>query len=206
MQPKTEKTSPAERLERQIQFIVEIDKLKTVIRRTYLMDGQRRENTAEHSWHIAVMAMLLAEYANQPVDVPRVVKMALIHDIVEIDAGDTFIYDAKGATDKVERERAAADRLFALLPADQEAEFRALWDEFEERQTPESRFAASLDRFIPQLHNYNTKGGSWKEHGIPYDQVYAKNLSMREGSEQLWQYAVGVLDKAVAECYLTKTV
>lgn len=195
----------AERLERQVRFIVEIDKLKNVIRRTYIMDGLRHENTAEHSWHIAVMAMVLAEHSNQPVDLSRVIRMALIHDIVEIDAGDTFIYDAQAALDKAERERHAADRLFSLLPADQAAEFRALWDEFEERRTPESKFAASLDRFIPQLHNYKTQGGSWKDHGVTYDRVVAKNASMKDGSERLWEYATGVLDKAVAEGHLLKT-
>src|SRR4051812_31121838 len=121
------------RLEKQIRFIVEIDKLKTIIRRTYLINEKRNENTAEHSWHLAVAAMVLAEHANEPVDLAKVLKMALIHDIVEIDAGDTFIYDTKGSLDKSERERAAADRLFALLPPEQGREFRALWDEFEER-------------------------------------------------------------------------
>src|SRR4051794_9795204 len=120
-----------ERLEKQLQFIVEIDKLKSIYRRTYLIDGERKENTAEHSWHLAIVAIILAEYANEAINIERVVKMALIHDIVEVDAGDTYIYDTQGALDKAERERLAADRIFALLPADQEAEFRALWEEFD---------------------------------------------------------------------------
>jgi putative hydrolase of HD superfamily len=194
-----------ERLEQQVRFILEIDKLKSIIRRTYLINDRRNENTAEHSWHIAVMAMILAEYSNDPIDVGRVIKMALIHDIVEIDAGDTFVYDAHAALDKSERERVAAERLFGLLPSDQAGELRALWEEFEERDTPESRFAAALDRFIPQLHNYHTHGGSWKEHGITHDRVVAKNVTMGEGAAELWEWTQRLLDDAVAKGFLTKT-
>src|SRR6185369_16498977 len=147
----------AERFERQIRFVLEIDKLKTIIRRTYLLNTDRAENTAEHSWHLAVMAILLAEHANEPVNVAKVVKMVLVHDIVEIDAGDTYFYDSNAALDKPEREMAAADRIFALLPEDQAKELRDLWDEFEDGRTPEARFALALDRFIPQLHNYYTQ-------------------------------------------------
>src|SRR5215831_19034496 len=170
------------RLEKQIRFIVEIDKLKTVYRRTSLINERRKENTAEHSWHIAVMAMILADYSNVKINLEKVLKMALVHDIVEIDAGDTFVYDAKGTLDKAERERAAASRLFGLLPSDQAEELRALWDEFEARETAEARFAATMDRFIPQLHNYHNEGGSWKEHGITHDRVVARNSTMAEGS------------------------
>src|SRR5436309_14613445 len=141
-----------DRFERQIRFILEIDKLKGILRRTYLLNVDRAENTAEHSWHLAIMAILLAEHANEPVDVARVVKMVLIHDIVEIDAGDTYCYDTEAALNKAERERAAADRIFGILPEDQSRELRELWDEFEEGRTPEARFALALDRFIPQLH------------------------------------------------------
>src|SRR5262245_59404725 len=178
----------AERLEQQIRFIVEIDKLKSVYRRTYLINERRNENTAEHSWHLAMTAMLLVEYANEPVDVLKVIKMALIHDIVEIDAGDTFVYDLQALFDKAESERAAADRLFRLLPDDQGQEFRRLWEEFESRESPEARFAAALDRFVPQLHNYYTSGGSWREHGITHDRVVANNVTMREGAARLWDW------------------
>src|SRR5215510_13981258 len=140
-----------ERFERQIQFILEVDKLKTILRRTYLLNTDRAENTAEHSWHLAMMAILLAEHANEPVNVNHVVKMVLIHDIVEIDAGDTYFYDSAAEVDKSERERAAADRLFAILPPDQADELRKLWEEFETGTSAEARFALALDRFIPQL-------------------------------------------------------
>jgi putative hydrolase of HD superfamily len=193
------------RLEKQIQFIVEVDKLKTVYRRTYLINERRNENTAEHSWHIAVMAMILAEYSNDKIDLGKVLKMALVHDIVEIDAGDTFVYDPKGVLDKGEREREAADRLFNLLPADQAQEMRALWDEFEARETPEARFAAAMDRFMPQLHNYHTQGGSWKEHGITHDRVVARNRTMEEGATALWEWTQRLLEDAVAKGFLTKT-
>jgi putative hydrolase of HD superfamily len=193
------------RLEKQIRFIVEIDKLKSVQRRTYLINERRNENTAEHSWHIAVMAMILAEYSNAKIDLAKVLKMALVHDIVEIDAGDTFVYDPNGSLDKAERERNAADRLFSLLPSDQAVEFRALWDEFEARETPEARFAATMDRFIPQLHNYHTQGGSWKEHAITHDRVVARNRTMDEGATEIWQWTQRLLDDAVAKGFLTKT-
>ena len=186
-----------ERLEQQIQFILEIDKLKTIFRRTYLLNADRLENTAEHSWHLAIMAILLAEHANDPVDVSRVIKMVLVHDIVEIDAGDTYYYDTAAALDKAAREHAAADRLFKLLPADQGKELRDLWEEFESCQTADARFAASLDRFIPQLHNYHTHGKSWQEHGITSDRVIERNACIAEGSAGLWEWAAALLDDAV---------
>lgn len=194
-----------ERLEQQIRFIVEIDKLKSVYRRTYLINERRNENTAEHSWHLAMTAMLLAEYSNEAVDVLKVLKMALIHDIVEIDAGDTFVYDLQALSDKAERERAAADRLFRLLPDDQGQEFRRLWEEFESRESPEARFAAALDRFVPQLHNYYTSGGSWRVHGITHDRVVAKNVTMREGAARLWDWTIKLLDDAVRKGFLAKS-
>jgi putative hydrolase of HD superfamily len=195
----------SQRLEQQIRFIVEIDKLKNVYRRTYLINEKRNENTAEHSWHLAVMALVLAEYSNERIDIARVLKMTLIHDIVEIDAGDTFVYDASASIDKAEREQKAANRLFALLPADQAAEMRALWDEFELRESPEARFAAALDRFIPQLHNYYNQGGSWKDHAITHDRVVARNATMDEGASALWEWVKKLLDDAVTKGYLTKT-
>jgi putative hydrolase of HD superfamily len=192
------------RLEQQIRFIVEIDKLKTIRRRTYVIDENRSENTAEHSWHIAVMAMILAEYANEKIDVTKVVKMALVHDIVEIDAGDTFMYDTVGALDKAEREQRAAERIFNLLPADQAVEMRALWDEFEARQTAEARFAAAMDRLTPQLQNFNTNGGSWKDHAISRERVIDRNRTMGEGSADLWEFTQRLLDRAVERGILDK--
>lgn len=188
-----------DRIGQQIRFCVEIDKLKAVLRRTWLTDRSRRENSAEHSWHFALMAVLLAEHAAAPgVDVLRVVKMALVHDLVEIDAGDTFVYDDEASADKPQRERAAAERIFGLLPADQGTEFRALWEEFEARRTPEARFAAALDRLQPILNNFHTDGAAWREHGITARQVIARNRHMAEGSPVLWQYAEGLIREAVA--------
>jgi len=189
-----------QRLEQQVGFILEIDRLKMIDRRTYLTDTSRFENSAEHSWHIAVMAMLLAEHADTPeLDSLRVIKMLLIHDLVEIDAGDTFAYDRAAHADKEAREQAAADRLFGLLPADQAAEFRGLWEEFESRQTPEAKFAAALDRLQPLLHNLYTHGKSWREHGVRKSQVVSLNRHMAEGAPELWSYAEKWLEKAVAE-------
>jgi len=191
------------RLAKQVEFIVEIDKLKQVYCRTWLADKSRRENDAEHSWHLGVMAVLLLEHAQQPqLDLLRVLKMVLIHDLVEIDAGDTFAYDDAGAMDKAERETAAADRVFGLLPADQAAEFRTIWEEFEARRTPEAKYAAALDRFQPMLHNYVTQGKAWQEHGITADQVIARNQHMVEGSPALWDYAREFVADAVAKGYL----
>jgi putative hydrolase of HD superfamily len=193
----------SERLERQLRFIVEIDKLKSVFRQTLLMHGKRYENDAEHSWHIAVMALLLSEYASgQKLDIARVMKMALVHDLVEIDAGDTFCYDEKGAQTKLAREQSAADRIFGILPADQASEIRALWDEFEARQTPEARFAAALDRLQPLLHNYNTQGASWQKHGVTSDKVLARNKHIEEGAPVLWEYAENLIRDAVEKGYL----
>jgi len=194
--------TPNERFERQIRFVLEIDRLKTIIRRTYLLHADRAENTAEHSWHLAMMAILLSEYANEPVEVSRVVKMVLIHDIVEIEAGDTYFYDAAAELDKPVRERAAADRLFGILPPDQGEELRQLWEEFEAADTPEARFALALDRFMPQLHNYYTQGRSWVEHGITADRVLERNASMAEGSNKLWECARALVADSVAKGFL----
>ncbi len=191
-----------ERFERQIRFILEIDKLKTIVRRTYLLNVNRAENTAEHSWHLAIMAMLLAEHANEPVDIARVIKMVLIHDIVEIDAGDTYFYDVSAELDKTERERVAAERIFGILPPDQGTELRQLWEEFEASETADARFALALDRFMPQLHNYHTQGRSWAEHGITADRVLERNASIADGSERLWECARALVDDAVAKGFL----
>ena len=191
-----------DRFTAQLQFILEIDKLKSILRRSYLVNSTRPENSAEHSWHLAMMAWLLAEHANEPVDVANVVKMVLIHDIVEIDAGDTFLYDTVGQQDKASREQQAATRIFGLLPEDQAAEIFALWREFEARQTADSRFANALDRFIPLLHNYYNEGRPWRSHGVTSDQIFPRLAHMGEGSTTLWQYAQSLIADAVTRGYL----
>ena len=190
------------RLGEQLRFITEIDKVKQVLRQTVVLDATRRENDAEHSWHLAVMALAIQEHAAEPVDLTKVIKMVLIHDLVEIDAGDTFAYDEVGALDKEERERKAADRIFYLLPEDQAAEIDALWTEFELRESAESRFAAALDRFQPLLHNYLTEGVAWKKHGIRKSQVIERNKHIAEGSLALWDYAQVIIDDSVTKGYL----
>ncbi|PIE33407.1 phosphohydrolase [candidate division KSB3 bacterium] len=195
----------SERLEQQIAFIVEIDKLKHIYRRTFLMDGSRTENDAEHSWHLAVMAMLLVEHAKEEqLDLLHIVKMVLIHDLIEIDAGDTYLYDEQAAQDKAEREQRAADRLFAMLPDEQAREFRALWDEFEEKETPEAKFATSLDRMQPLLHNYHTQGKSWQQHGVTSDRVVQRCSEIEIGSPALWEYAQNLIHQSVEKGYLAQ--
>lgn len=194
---------PADRLERQMRFLFEIDKLKEVLRRTRLPGSQRRENSAEHSWHITLMAVVLAEHARPAgLDVLRVVKMLLIHDLVEIDAGDTFGYDTAGHADKREREVRAAERIFGLLPVDQGGEFRALWDEFEAGETPTAKFALAMDRLGAVILNYASDGGSWREHGVTADRVYARNETIGRGAPDLWTYAARLIDEAVAKGHL----
>ena len=190
------------RLRRQLRFVVEIDRLKAIQRRNLLVDGSRRENSAEHSWHQAMMAMLLVEHADATVDRERVMRMLLIHDVVEIDAGDTFIYDEVGHLDKHEREKAAADRLFGLLPDDQQADLRALWEEFEERRTPEARFAAALDRLQPLMHNLLTAGSRWRHHGVTADRVREINRDVGRGSANLGEVTARLIDTAVDRGYL----
>lgn len=175
-----------QRLAQQLQFIVEIDKLKTVLRQTLLIDSSRRENSAEHSWHLAIMAIALAEYAPEPINVNRVIYMVLLHDIVEIDAGDTFCYDTKGYEDKAERENQAAERIFGLLPDDQAPIFRAIWEEFEAGETADARFAKALDCLQPFLHNYHTEGGTWKLHNIHHGQVLTRMQAVKEGLPGVW--------------------
>ena len=189
------------RLEQQVGFILELDKLKAVVRQTQLPNQQRRENSAEHSWHLAMMALVLAEHAREDIEVSHVVRMLLIHDVVEIDAGDAFIHDATARAAAAELEQAAAARIFGLLPANQAWEFRELWREFDARCTPEAKFAHALDRLIPILHNYHEGGGSWLAHGITKSQVVKRCQHMREGSEALWEMASHVLDLAAARNY-----
>jgi len=190
-----------ERLGRQIEFLIEIDRLKHVLRRAYLPGTDRNENTAEHSWHLAVAVLVLAEYAAEPVDLARVVRMALVHDIVEIDAGDTFFFDPVGALDKAEREQRAAERLFGLLPPDQAASFRAAWDEFEARQSAEARFASALDRFMPLIHNYLTEGRAWRQNGVRPEQVLAMTTRIDPGAPAIAAAARALVAQAQAAGY-----
>ncbi len=193
-----------EKLKKQLEFIIEIDKLKQVFRQSFLTCEPRHENDAEHSWHLAVMAILLAEHAEGNVDVSKVIKMVLIHDIIEIDAGDTYCYDDVAGLDKAEREQKAAVRLFHILPSSQAEELNNLWQEFEERQTPEARFAAALDRLQPLLLNYLTEGKSWQAHGINSEQVLKRNRHIGDSSPALWAYAEGIIEDAVAKGYLAR--
>jgi putative hydrolase of HD superfamily len=186
------------RLSQQIAFIEQLDQLKQVLRQNLVMDETRRENSAEHSWHIATMAMVLGEYAPVELDQLRVMKMLLLHDVIEIVAGDTFCFDVEGNKDRVQREAQAATQVFGLLPADQCAELRALWDEFEQASSAEARFANSLDRFQVLLQNINTRGGTWRIHNIDKARVIQRMLPIREGIPALWPLVEHYLDTAVA--------
>lgn len=185
------------RLASQLTFILELDRLKRVLRRTSLVGGDRRENSAEHSWQLAVMAMVLAEYANAPIDLLHTLKLLLVHDIVEIDAGDTFAYDVTANLDKEARESAAADRIFGLLPPDQCAEFRRLWEEFDAHQTSEARFANALDRMMPALQNFENDGGTWRVPGVDRAAVYRRLQPIEDGSATLWAHVDAMLQAAV---------
>ena len=190
------------RLEQQLAFLLELDKAKTIIRRSYLTDGSRRENDAEHMWHLAMFVLVLAEHAGAPIDVAKVLKMVLVHDIVEIDAGDVFVYDEAARAGKAAAEAAAAERLYGLLPTDQGDRLRAAWEEFEAKETPEARFAAAVDRLQPLLLNLTTKGRSWREHGITADRVLALNARIADGSPALWEHVRTLSEDAVAAGYL----
>ncbi len=192
------------RLEGQLAFFIEIDKVKNIYRKSLLFDKSRFENDAEHSWTIAIMAFLLQEYANFPVDIEKVVLMLLMHDIVEIDAGDTFLYaaDRKEAHKKEEK---AAERIFGLLEKDQKEKLLSTWKEFEERKTNEAKFAAVFDRLQPILQNYITEGFTWKKNGVTYDMVYEANKHIEEGSKEIWQFVCALLESAVKKEYLPKT-
>lgn len=190
------------RFEQQMCFLVEIDQMKNVLRQTLLADGSRRESDAEHSWHLAMYAMLLSEYAPEPVDVSRVVRMVLVHDLIEIYAGDTFCYDKEGNQDKAAREKAAADRLYALLPADQAAEYRALWEEFDRMDTPDSRFAAALDRIQPIINNYLTEGHTWKLGHVTSTQVYERMAPVKNGLPEAWKIVEWILHDSIEKGFL----
>jgi putative hydrolase of HD superfamily len=187
-----------DRLDRQLAFLAELDRLKSVERMTRIAGGARRENSAEHSWHLAAMVALLAEYAPEGVDVGRVTRMLLVHDVVEIDAGDTYcIYDAANE-DRDARERRAADRLFGLLPSDQAGELRALWDEFEDGFTPDARYAVALDRFQGMLQNRLNEGGTWIEHGVSRERVLERMAPIRDGAPDLWEVVLRVVNEALS--------
>ena len=187
-----------ERLEKQIRFIEEIDKIKNITRQNRVIYDDRKENDAEHSWHLAVMAFLFAEYMEeQNLDVLKVMKMVLIHDIVEIDAGDTFCYDEVGYRDKEEREKQAAERLFNILPEDQSSLLWDLWREFEDMKTKEAQFAACLDRFQPLILNNNTNGHTWNREGVDSKKVLQRNSPLKNTTPKLWEYVLQVVDSAV---------
>lgn len=185
------------RLQKQMDFIVEMDKTKQIVRQTYLSDGSRKENDAEHAWHLALMTYLLREYAEKEIDITKTMLMVLIHDLVEIDAGDTYAYDEKGNLDKEEREKKAAARIFPILPTDQAQELQKLWEEFEENQTPEAKFAHTMDNLQPLLLNDASGGKSWQEHQVELTQVLKRNEHTKEGSQVLWDYARECIDKNV---------
>ena len=190
------------RLERQLAFALELDRLKGVLRQTRVLDGARQENSAEHSWHLALCAVLLADHAPAGTDLLRVIKMVLVHDVVEIDAGDAFCYDADANVGKEERERLAAERIFALLPIDLADELQALWLEFEAGDTPDARFAVAMDRFQPLLLNFQGQGGSWRHHAVTHDRVLVRMDPIRDGAPTLWPTVLRELAEAVARGYL----
>ena len=192
-----EKSVLDERLKKQMDFILEVDKVKNIIRQTYLADGNRKENDAEHSWHLALMAVLLKEYANEEVNLEKVIPMVLIHDLVEIDAGDTYAYDRAGLATQRERETKAADRIFGMLPENQGRRFRDLWEEFEAYETAEAKFAHVLDNCQPLILNDASGGKSWKEHTVHKSQIYKRNEHTAEGSREIWEYMKTLVDKHI---------
>lgn len=191
----------SERLQDQINFILSADQLKSVERMSNLLESGRAENTAEHSWHVALMAVVMSEHADLPVDLARVLQLLLVHDLVEIHAGDTYVYDDTAILDQEAREQEAAEEIFGLLPEDQSRELKGFWQEFEARLTPEARFAGAMDRLMPLLHSYHEKGKTWREQGITPDQVIERVKPIQEGSEELWEFAKGLIDRAVREGY-----
>lgn len=194
----------SENLLQQINFIKEIDKVKYIQRKTKLFNSDRNENDAEHSWHLAMMTIVLAKHADVKIDVLKVLKMVLIHDIVEIDAGDVFIYDTVKNHSNTDEERIAANRIFGLLPKEQAEEFIAIWEEFEEGKTPEAQFAKTMDRLEPLLQNTSNNGGTWKEFDVKYDKVYEKKKVIKDGSNVIWDYAENLINESVEKGILKK--
>ena len=188
-----------ERLKKQMEFILEVDRLKKIGRQTYLSDASRKENDAEHSWHLALMAILLSEHANTEIDIVKVLTMVLIHDIVEIDAGDTYAYDEEAKRTQEERESKAADRIFGILPEDQGKYLRAVWEEFEERKSPEALFARTLDNVQPIMLNDATDGRAWREHKVAVSQVLERNRDTSKGSDDIWKFILDILDRNVTK-------
>ena len=182
-----------------MEFILEVDKLKKIGRQTYLSDASRKENDAEHSWHLALMAVLLAEHSNEDIDILKVITMVLIHDLVEIDAGDTYAYDEVGKASQRKREEAAADRIFNILPEDQARYMRSLWEEFEAQETPEAKFARTLDNAQPVMLNDATDGLAWREHEVKLNQVMGRNKNTHKGSEDIWEYVQNIFIKNVSK-------
>ena len=193
-----------EQLQKQVDFIHEIDKIKYIQRKTRLFNSDRTENDAEHSWHLAVMALVLSGHSNETIDLLKVIKMLLIHDLVEIDAGDVFLYDTATSHTNTAAELAAAKRIFGLLPQNQAEELILIWEEFEAGETAESKFARAMDRFEPLLQNRSNKGGTWKEFNVPYDKVIEKKTVIKKGSDFLWNYAKKLIDNSVEEGILKK--
>lgn len=194
-----------ERLRKDIEFIVELDKMKSIFRRTSIIGQDRNEDDAQHSWHIAIMAMVLSEYSNEKIDVCKVIKMLLTHDLIEIYAGDTFCYDKEGNNDKKERELAAADIIYGMLDEDKGKELRALWDEFEEMETPEALFAASMDRLQPMLNNYHNNGGTWQKYNVPKSDIYKRIEPVKKTSDELWNFVQHMIEDAYEKGLITRS-
>lgn len=194
----------SDNLLKQVSFIKEIDKLKYIQRKTKLFNSDRNENDAEHSWHLAMMAIVLAEHSDKKIDILKVLKMVLMHDIVEIDAGDIFLYDTQKNHSNTEQELLAAQRIFGLLPKEQADEFIAIWKEFEDGETDEAKFAKAMDRFEPLLQNTSNNGGTWKEFNVPYQKVYDKKKEIKYGSETIWNYAENLINESVEKGILKK--
>lgn len=186
-----------DRLEQQMNFIMEVDKLKTIFRQNYITGGTRKENDAEHSWHLAMMAYILGEHSNEEVDVLKTIGMLLIHDLVEIDAGDTYAFDSNGSVDKFDREKRAAERVFSILPEDQGQKLMDLWLEFEAQDTPESKFANAIDKIQPVLLHKITDGKSWKEHNVSLSQIEKRQAKTPEASTKIWEYTKEIIDEHV---------
>lgn len=191
-----------ERLLKDMEFIIELDKMKSILRQTSLINEDRREDDAQHSWHISMMAMILSEYSNEKVDVCKVIKMLLTHDLVEIFAGDTFCYDKAGNSDKREREVAAAEKIFGMLDEDKGKELRGLWDEFEEMETPEALFATSMDRLQPMLNNYHNDGGTWKKFDVAKSDIYKRINPVKKSSDDLWSFVEHMLEDAFEKGFI----